>query len=802
MFDYEINNIEKVKANLAECMVLLKKDGNFPLEKPCKIACYGNGVRKTLKGGTGSGEVNSHFFKNIETVLEENKFKITTKYWLDEYDNIYTNAKKAFIKQLKKEAKRAKETSVMYGMGKVMPEVEYNIDLNYDAEACIYVLSRICGEGNDRLNVKGDFKLTDTEIRDINLLNKNFDKFMLVLNVGGPVDLKEVNEVKNILVLSQLGVETSSVFVDALLGKANPSGKLTTTWANFESYNPDIDFGDFAEVNYNEGIYVGYRYFDSNNISPIYPFGYGLSYTEFSYKYISSRVENSIISIKVEVKNVGEYKGKEVIQAYLSSPSKKLDKPYQELVAFEKTKELDKDEVQVLELKFDITDNASFDESISSYVLEAGKYLVKVGNSSRNTTSVLTLNLKEDKIISKTKKLVGKPNFTDKVYNNYSTIYTDNIVELDLSNIRTKEYNYEYDSEIISEVESLSKEELCLLALGKFDKKGLISVIGNAGRTVAGSAGETRGLKHILPITMADGPAGLRLARRFYRDKNGVHPVGENGMPESFMELLSGPARLFFKIFVHNKKKTPKKYTEEYQYATAIPIGVAIAQSFNIDYAKTLGDIVGDEMERFGVNLWLAPALNIHRSVLCGRNFEYFSEDPLISGKFASAITQGVEKHENCGVTIKHFCCNNQEYFRMFNSSNVSERALREIYLKGFNICIKEANPKALMTSYNLVNGVHSAHSSNLVTDYLRCELKYDGLIMSDWATQFYNKDRVKYLPTDALSFIKAGGNVYMPGHNEDYELLLEALDDGNLSIDLLKKNASIVIKKSYEMHK
>ena len=353
MFDYETKNISKVKENLAECMVLLKKDGNFPLDKPCKIACYGGGVRNTIKGGTGSGEVNSHFFYNIEDTLAKYGFTVTTKSWLDKYDIVYKKARKKFIKNLKKEAKKVHETSVMYGMGKVMPEMEYNLELDYSSEACIYVLARISGEGNDRLNEKGDFLLTDTEIRDINLLNEKYDKFMLILNVGGPVDLKDVNNVKNILLLSQLGVETSSILCDVLLGKANPSGKLTTTWSSIDDYNKDAEFGDYAETNYNEGIYVGYRYFDSNNVTPLYPFGYGLSYTDFSYEFKNYKVDKNIITLNVIVKNIGDFSGKEVVQAYIQSPTKKLDKAYQELVAFAKTKELAKNESEVLELQFE-----------------------------------------------------------------------------------------------------------------------------------------------------------------------------------------------------------------------------------------------------------------------------------------------------------------------------------------------------------------------------------------------------------------------------------------------------------------
>ena len=803
MFDYEVTNINKVRELAHECTLFLRRDGKFPLDKPCKIAAYGNGVRNTLKGGTGSGEVNSRSFKTIEEALSEAKFEIVNKDYFDLYDLEYKKARKKFIKQVRKDAKKQNMNPVAYGMGMVMPEMDYEVKLEYNAEAAIYVLSRICGEGNDRKNIKGDFKLTNTEVKMINDLNEIYDKFMLVLNVGGPVDLSELKHVKNILLLSQLGVSTSDVLIDILLGKVNPSGKLTTSWTSFENYNK-LDFGNLEETKYTEGIYVGYRYFDSVNKVLDYPFGYGLSYSDFKIDFISYKVDGANVNLKVKVKNTGEYSGKEVIQVYLSKRCDKMDNPYQDLVSFKKTNLLDKNEAEELEISFNLCDFSNYDEESNSYILDSGKYIVRIGNSSTNTNPVLALELDNRVILKKVKQLINKPDFKDDVYNNFKEEDLSKIetVKLDLSKIETITESYDYVRPILDKVKNLSDRDLGKMCMGTFDEhKGFLSIVGNASRSVAGAAGESRSLEGIKPITMADGPAGLRLSRKYYEDKKGIHSVGGNGLPESMLELLTGTQRFFFKMLVHNKKKAPKGCELKYQYATAIPIGTALAQSFNLEYVEACGDVVGSEMEMFNVKLWLAPALNIHRSVLCGRNFEYYSEDPLISGLIANAITLGVQKHKNCGVTIKHFCCNNQETNRTGNNTNISERALREIYLKGFEICIKGSNPKSIMSSYNLLNGTHTSEHRGLMVDYLRSECKYDGLIMTDWTTPGHANPNVKYHPMVIVNVIKGGGDIFMPGTMFDLEDLMDALKENKIERHFLEESASSVVKMSEELY-
>ena len=806
--EYEVNHLNILRESLAECCVLLRSDGAFPLKQPCRIAAYGNGVRKTIKGGTGSGEVNSRYFVNIEGGLETAGFVLTSKNWLDSYDELYIKARKEFVKKLKAEAKQKKMNAVIYGMGKPMPEFDHDLPLDFTADAAIYVLSRISGEGNDRSPIKGDVLLSDTEVRDILLLNEQYEKFMLVTNSGGVVDLSPVKDVKNILILSQLGVETGTALADILLGKANPSGKLAATWSAWDDYARIGTFGEHNDTDYKEGIYVGYRYFDSIGKKALFPFGYGLSYTSFETDNIRVSAEKSIITVKADVKNTGSYPGKEVVQVYVSCPAGKFDKPYQELAGFAKTKELKINEKQEIEIIFDLRDLAGFDEEKGIYLLEEGRYLIRVGNSSIDTAVSAIIELGEDAIIKKVRNLSTKPSFADwkaEIVKQETSEYVP-VIRLHRKDIASKDVDYEHVYEIEEKLKDLSDEELALLNVGAFDPKGGIgSLIGNASTTVAGAAGETssimkdRGFK---PLIMADGPAGVRITPAYYRDEKGAHGVGQSGIPESVMEFMPSAIQWLMKK-MGSSAKVPAGTKVEYQYCTALPIGTAVAQSWNIKLAERYGDIVGDEMERFRIHLWLAPALNIQRSILCGRNFEYYSEDPLISGKLAAAVVRGVQKHKGRGVTIKHFAANNQETNRYGNSSNVSERALREIYLKGFEICIRESDPVALMTSYNLINGVHSAESRQLCEDVLRCEFGFKGIIMTDWlvGNGAMNSKEDIYPKVRPSLVAAAGGDLFMPGCKADYEDMLKGLKEGSLTRQQLLVNVSRVYRLSQNMN-
>lgn len=802
MNDYEVKHIGMLRPYLAECMVLLKKDGKFPLDGPCRLAAYGSGVRYTIKGGTGSGEVNSRYFVTVEQGLRDAGFDVVSDEWAYQYAQYLDHAKKKFSEELKEKAKREKLSLVSASMGAVMKQPEYHIPMDHDCDAAIYVVSRISGEGSDGQTVKGDFLLTDSEIRDILKLNREYESFMLVINAGGPVDLSPVMEAGNILVMSQLGVEAGAALADVLLGKAYPSGKLTTTWAEYGVYCSEGDFGEKDDTRYKEGIYVGYRYFDTFDKKPLFPFGFGLGYTDFSIGRASVSADGPKVEVGAKIKNTGKLAGKETLQVYVSCPSGRLDREAKSLAGFAKTDELKPGESQALTVCFDIRDLAAFDRESASYVLEAGDYIVLTGADSAAVKPAAVLRLKEDFTVRKTETLFEGADFDDIRSSGegpYKAPRTAKVIRLDLSGYELPgtgldEVNEEETAEGKNAgstlLANMSDSDLAYLNIGAFDpKKPFAGVIGDSAMSVAGAAGESNTMfkdAGIDSIIMADGPAGVRIAREYYEDKKGKHSVGVS-MPEGMLENMPRAAKKLME-----KSSAPGKHAEIHeQYCTALPIGTAIAQSWNLDFAELCGDIVGSEMDLFGIDLWLAPALNIHRNVLCGRNFEYFSEDPLISGSFAAALSRGVQKHPGRGVTIKHFAANNQETNRYASNSIISERALREIYLKGFGICVKEADPMAVMTSYNLINGEHTSESKAL-TKVLREEFGFSGLVMTDWVIGgdlLLAKDS-KYGIPDPAKVAAAGCSLFMPGRKDDYKRMMKGLKEGRVTAEQLRENA------------
>ena len=799
MSAYETEHSALVRRGGAECTLFLRRNGDFPLAAPGQIALYGSGARNTLKGGTGSGDVNSRYFATIEQALENAGFAVTTKDWLTAYDGKYKAARREFIRHIKAAARRKHKIAVREGMGAVMPEPEYDLPLNGGGDAAMYVLSRISGEGSDRNPVPGDIFLSQTEIRDIHALQKKHRKFVLVLNVGGAVDLSPVPDVENILLLSQLGVETGGVLADILLGKANPSGKLSATWSAWQDYPCMGGFGSINDTPYQEGIYVGYRYFDSVGKKALFPFGFGLSYTDFTVEPGAVSVTGETVTVQAAVTNIGSRAGKEVIQLYVSSPAGKLDQPYQALAAFAKTRTLEPGESEELTLRFALREIASYDEDTAAWLLEKGDYILRLGDSSISTVPAAVLRLDSDAVTLRVRNCFGKTDFTDwRPDDNKTEPLRDtvSVIPVSAADIPAKTASYDVKYPIDPLIDGLTDSELACMSVGAFHPRaGVLSVIGRAGRSVAGAAGETCGMlrdKGIPTVVMADGPAGLRLSRNYTEDAKGVHPVGQT-MPDGVMELLPGPVRWFMK---RSGGRVRPGAEVRHQYCTAIPIGTALAQSWNLELAEQFGDIVGDEMERFGVHLWLAPALNIQRDIRCGRNFEYYSEDPLISGRFAAAITRGVQRHPGRAATIKHFAANNQETDRYNNSSQVSERALREIYLRGFGICVAEGRPRALMTSYNLINGTHTSERRDLIEDVLRCEFGFDGVVMTDWIVSVGMRSKEAIHPAPSAGKIAAAGNdLTMPGHSGDCKSILKALADGSLSREQLKVNVSRVYR-------
>ncbi len=783
MQDYERKHLRKLRRSLAECTVLLKKDGSFPLEGPCDLALYGSGARHTVKGGTGSGEVNSRFFITAERGLEKTGFHITTGDWLDGYDKVREKAGKDFLNEIRSRAKKNHTMAIIEGMGAVMPEPDYDLPLEGEGDTAVYVLSRISGEGNDRQAVKGDILLTDTEVRDILALNENYRRFMLVLNVGGPVDLSPVMGVRNILVLSQLGVETGRILAEILTGKRYPSGKLTTTWAAWEDYPQIGDFGDPDDTRYREGVYVGYRYFDTVGKKPLFPFGFGLSYTDFASEVLEAGEDH----VQIRVKNTGAFPGKETLQIYAAPPAEGLDKPMRSLIAFYKTREIGPGEEETVRIQYSLKDAASYDPEASAWILDEGDYQIMLGDE-----TFLTLRLGEKVIVRSCKEAFGKPDFTDWVPEKRQEAGgCGHVLAAYPGKLADTETFKAPDQEILPEIRALQDDELISLSVGYYSPGGgIASVIGSAAATVAGAAGETsRAFPGGKGLVMADGPAGLRLSRDYFIDKDGARSLGSS-MPETIAGLLPAPVRFFMSLTAPRPKKGTRVM---HQYCTAIPIGTAIAQSWNTDFAAACGDIVGEEMERFGIHLWLAPGMNIHRSIRCGRNFEYFSEDPLVTGSFAAAITKGVQSHPGCGVTIKHFAANSQETNRYNSNSMVSERALREIYLKGFEIAVKKAAPLAVMTSYNLLNGTHTSERKDL-TEVLRKEWGFNGIVMTDWVIGGAFNRNAAYPAPEAWKVAAAGGDLFMPGSKADQDNVLKALEEGKLSWEVIETNASRVL--------
>lgn len=792
MEEFEIKHAELIRKYLAECTLFLARDNNFPLEKPGKIVLAGCGARHTIKGGTGSGDVNSRKFFNIEESLINNGFEVVNSEFLEKYETLRANFRKDWVESVKKEAKEKRINPIIYSFGQSMPEFEYDLSLEeYEADAAIYVVSRISGEGVDRQVKRGDILLTEKEVKDINFLNKKFSKFLLVINAGGFVDLSEVQEVRNILVLSELGTETGQVLCDIILGKANPSGKLTATWAKIEEYpyetkiNPDDTY-------YSERNLVGYRYFINKKIIPSYPFGFGLSYSNFEISYLKSKIESEFVTLYVNVKNISKFKGKEVVEIY--ALTKNLDESENlDLLGFEKTKELEENESQELEIKVSLRDISRYDCDNECYYLPKGDYEICVGSSSFNLKPVFKICV-EDKIVLKEAKNIFVKNELENIEFSKNSGFLE---VFSVSSGQINAFKYEKsDVQVPTEVKILKDKELAFMCCGKYTK-GLASIVGNSSNKVPGAAGETSELleKYFnINYAMADGPAGLRLVPEYFEKKNKKVEIKPNPIYANLIEFSPKLYASIIKSLFFKEKKVPKNTEIKYQYTTALPIATAIAQSFNKEFAYLCGDIVGKEMEIFNVDLWLAPALNIHRTIMCGRNFEYYSEDPLLSGIMAAQFVNGVQKHPNKGAVIKHFACNNQETNRLVSNSVVDEATLRTIYLRGFEYCINHAKPKGVMSSYNLLNGVHTSENAKLIDEFLFDENKFDGIVMTDWVVYGQQPKNGKHKPAESQLVMKTRTSLFMPGSEQDAKQILKEMKKDKELRNKLEENVTRTI--------
>lgn len=832
----ELEHMNQVRAFAGECMTVLENNGVLPLKAAGNLALYGNGARRTVKGGTGSGDVNSRSVVTIEEGLKAAGFQLKGQEWLEQYDQIRARARKEYDIALKARAKEQgiPEFAIEFGDPFQEPEIPAVTEKEADTDLAVFVIARNSGEGADRYCRKGDYLLTDHELQSLTFLGANYEKVIVVLNVGNVIDLSQMMEIPGIdavLLAGQAGNVGGHAVADVLTGKAWPSGKLTDTWAkNYEDYASSKTFshnnGNLNDEYYEEGIYVGYRYFDTFGVEPLYCFGYGKSYTEFQMETLDVTEDGEAVCANVRVTNIGEYPGKEVVQVYYSAPDGALEKPYQELAAFGKTRLLQPGESEVLTISWPIREMASYSEKQAAWILEKGIYYIRIGNSSRNTKVEAAVEITKEIVTEQLKNLfhdretlteISRKNVKGYSYpgeeaekasarkltadgakiSTKKAVYTEELREfsanekaekLTADDVRSRRASLE---ELVAQLTVEEMAEICNGTAGGGVSEGGEAVIGSSSAAVPGAAGDTTSLlladRNIQNIILADGPAGLRLMPRFEVTADGrmIPKCAVLGAPEG----------------TGDSENAEKDSVEYYQYCTAIPIATTLAQSWDMELIERVGAMVGREMEEFHVTLWLAPGMNIHRNPLCGRNFEYYSEDPLLSGMCAAADTKGVQSHAGLGTTIKHFAANNQEDNRMYTNAHISERALREIYLKGFEIAVKTSQPMSIMTSYNLLNGEHTANHSELLTAAARDEWGFAGMIMTDWGTsedtrKMFGFGELKYTYSSPEGCVRAGNDLQMPGCRKNIDALIRAVrEEGTVSLAELQHCTYRILK-------
>ena len=796
----------------AEGIVLLKNEGILPLKKDMAVALLGCGAEKTVKGGIGSGDVNNR--KNISAYqgLKEAGVSIVSEDWIRDYHNRYEQAREAWKEKVLEEAKKVDNPFDAYAenpfampLGPKVAEGDI-----CGADVAIYVISRISGEGKDRRKVKGDYYLREREEEDLRYLAEMNKPVILIINAGGPVELtdilQETDNIKGILNISQLGQEGGDALTDILLGKEVPGGKLTTTWARrYEDYPASEEYGylngNLEKEEYKEGIYVGYRYFDSFDKKVLFPFGFGLSYTSFEMKFCGMNTEEGKLRAEVQVTNTGnEYAGKEVVQIYVMLPQTGLEKEYKRLAGFAKTRLLKPGETQRLTVEIPQKQLASFCEETHSWIIEKGRYGILIGDSSDKLKLEAVLTVSDDAVLEHLDEICPLQEELEQIHltkemreksvQRQEELITTQVPEyyfepvvIPAKSENAKKNLTEEEKRFASVLKDRTVEELIPLLYGKISEN--ISTLGAAGIRVPGSAGETSGVLEeygILSLVMADGPAGVRL-RQWYEVDKETESIYEMGVLGSLENGILEPG-------VHHENADTY-----YQYCTAFPVGTALAQTWDTDLMTEFGKAIAEEMEEFHVNLWLAPGMNIHRNPLCGRNYEYYSEDPYLSGMLAAAVTRGVQSKPGCGVTIKHFACNNQEDNRMGVDSRVSERALREIYLRGFEIAVKEGNPVSIMTSYNLINGIHAANSKDLCMTAARKEWGFDGAIMSDWNTTVPEDGSIPW------KCAAAGNDIIMPGNPDDDKNIRQAYKEGKLTEEEIRSCAGHLVSMIHRLN-
>ena len=713
-----------------EGMVLLKNEKNtLPIRKGTKVALFGKGTVDYVKGGGGSGDVTVEYIRNLYEgmKIKEDEGKV----------EVFDKLAKYYEKDIQKQY----ADGAVPGMT-VEPELPDELlnEAREYTDTAVITICRFSGEGWDRkceaaqdgyvldgeekrnseLSAKifenGDFCLTNAENAMVEKVKKAFPHVIVVMNVGGIVDTKwfrDCDEIQSVLMAWQGGMEGGLATADILCGDVNPSGKLSDTYAkDLEDYPSTANFHESAfYVDYTEDIYVGYRYFETipgaaERVN--YPFGFGLSYTDFDWKVTGASEENGVITVLTEVTNTGKKTGKEVIQLYYGAPQGKLGKPAKVLGAFKKTSILQPGERQILTLKIPVNQMASYDDlgkvCKSAYVLEAGEYAIYIGTNVRDAAKIdFTYVVKEDTVTEQLSRKAAP-------YHLQKRMLADGSYE----ELPQREY---------VEEEGLPRQDKYAIGLPCPDTRGQkgIDFLDSKGVRFSDVADGKMTLDEFMDILTLDdcinllgGQPNTGCANTF-----GMGNLPEYGVPN--VMTADGPAGL---------RILPKCGVN----TTAWPCATLLASTWDEELVEKVGKAGAEEVKENNISIWLTPACNIHRSPLCGRNFEYYSEDPYLAGKTGAAMVRGIQS-QHIGASVKHFAANNKETNRKDSDSRVSERALREIYLKQFEIIVKEAHPYTIMSSYNLLNGIHASENKELLTGILRDEWGFDGLVTTDWWT-------------------------------------------------------------------
>ena len=785
--DREKEHRDLARKICADGIVLLENNGILPLD--CKkIALYGAGARHTVFGGTGSGENNPRYNVNVEEGLKNSGLDITSRSWLDEFDNLFFTEHQIYKQNLKKALRKvsinehmdyAADNPFYFPAGRLITQDDSN-----DSDIAIYVLARQAGEGSDRKDIPGDYYATENEIALMRSITENHKDTILILNVGAVIDLSFLDDIRfsAVVLLMQGGMESGNALADVLTGKVNPSGRLADTWAyKYEDYPSSDTFSErnpeTYQEDYREGIFAGYRWFDKKQINPRYEFGYGLSYTTFKTESDYCVNRSTKITVNAKVTNTGNRAGREVVMLYLSCPENNLIREVRSLAAFTKTMEIEPGKKDYITLDFDLRDFAAFDKDSHQFILEQGEYVVYL-----NESPLLVLELDSDAVTEKTEVISIAERKIDYIVHEKITreIPADiRRAQISASEIRTVSHKYkvpefESNSEIDRIVSNLTLKDMSTLLVGR-------TYLGPFRHRVFGAVGYTTAKlfnKGIDQMPMADGPQGINLTQISTKPMHNLFAVPT--LPEALRSshLISKLGTTF-----ENKKKNLY-----YQFCTSWPSETVVAQTWDTNNARLLGHATAVEMKEYGVVFWLAPAVNIHRNPLCGRNYEYYSEDPLLTGLMAKSVIKGIHDIEGCFPTIKHFAANNLETKRNVSSSNLDERTLREIYLKAFRIAIENQSLEAVMCSYNKINGVYTALNYDLQTKILRNEWGFDGIVMTDWFATGHHEN------LDELC-CKAGTDLIMPGLPHIPARILKACKKGLISREDIERSARRIIK-------